>query len=91
MNVTINVPRVLRDCTGGATALTVSATTVREALEQIERLHMELYRSVCDETGAVRRHINVFVNTDHVRERSGLETKLKAGDVISILPAVSGG
>jgi molybdopterin synthase sulfur carrier subunit len=91
MIVTINVPRVLRVCTGGATELSVSATTVHEALGQVKRLYPALYRNVCDETGAVRRHINVFVNTDHVRERNGLETTLKAGDMISILPAVSGG
>jgi molybdopterin converting factor small subunit len=46
---------------------------------------------VCDETGAVRRHINLFVNSSHVRDRDGLDTPLAAGDVLTILPAVSGG
>ena len=46
---------------------------------------------VCDETGAVRRHVNLFVNTDHVRDRDGLDTALVPGDEIIILPAVSGG
>jgi molybdopterin converting factor small subunit len=64
---------------------------VRAALEEIERRHPALYRSVCDETGAVRRHVNVFVNTAHVRERDGLDTQLEPGDVVSILAAVSGG
>ena len=50
-----------------------------------------LYRSVCDETGAVRRHVNLFVNTSHVRDREGLDTALAPGDVVTILPAVSGG
>jgi sulfur-carrier protein len=50
-----------------------------------------LYRNVCDETGAVRRHLNVFVNADNVRDLNGMDTKLTPGDVLTILPAVSGG
>jgi molybdopterin converting factor small subunit len=50
-----------------------------------------LYSSICDETGAVRRHVNLFVNTLHIRDRRGLDTPLQAGDVITILPSVSGG
>ena len=46
---------------------------------------------ICDETGQVRRHVNLFVNTAHVRDRDGLDTALVAGDVLTILPAVSGG
>jgi len=64
---------------------------VRAALEELERRHPALYRSVCDETGAVRRHVNLFVNARHMRERDGLDTPLKAGDVLTILAAVSGG
>ena len=50
-----------------------------------------LYRNICDETGAVRRHLNVFVNADNVRDLDGLDTALRPGDVLTILPAVSGG
>ena len=56
-----------------------------------ERRFPALHRSVCDETGAVRRHVNVWVNAAHVRDRGGLDAALAAGDVITILPAVSGG
>jgi molybdopterin converting factor small subunit len=69
----------------------MSAATVRAALEEIERAHPALYRNVCDETGAVRRHINVFVNSAHMRDLDGLDTPLVPGDVVTILPAVSGG
>ncbi|HLA90697.1 MAG TPA: MoaD/ThiS family protein [Gemmatimonadaceae bacterium] len=91
MSVTIDVPALLRAESGGASALSVSAPTVRAALEQLERSHPPLYRSICDETGAVRRHVGVFVNTAHVRDLDGLDTRLQPGDVITILPAVSGG
>ena len=89
--ITIHVPRELRTSCEGAKTLVLSAPSVRAVLEEIEQRHPSLYRSVCDETGAVRRHVNLFVNSDHVRERQGLDTELKADDVIMIIPAVSGG
>jgi molybdopterin converting factor small subunit len=89
--VTVHVPAPLRQYCGGAPGLTVAAANVRAALEQLERDHPSLYRSVCDETGAVRRHLNVFVNASHVRDCAGLDTALAPGDVLTILTAVSGG
>ena len=61
------------------------------ALDQLEDRHPALHRSVCHETGAVRRHVNLFVNKSHVRDRDGLDTALAPGDVLTILPTVSGG
>jgi molybdopterin converting factor small subunit len=89
--ITLHVPGPLRPYCGGAAELTLAAGSVREALDQLERSRPVLYRGICDETGAVRRHLNVFVNTDHVRELDGLHTALRAGDEVTILPAVSGG
>jgi molybdopterin converting factor small subunit len=89
--VTIHVPGPLRAYCGGAEQLTVSAGTVRAVLEYLEQREATLYRNVCDETGGVRRHLNVFVNADHVRDRGGIDTPLAPGDVVTILPAVSGG
>jgi len=91
MTVTIHLPAVLRPYCEGAPALSLSAASVRAALEQIERSHPALYRSICNETGAVRPHVNLFVNTAHMRDCDGLDTALVSGDVITILPAVSGG
>jgi MoaD family protein len=92
MTITIHVPAALRAyCQDTTAELSLSAATVRAALEQIERSHPSLYRSVCDETGAVRRHVNLFLNSSLVRGGSGLDTPLVPGDVITIMPAVSGG
>ena len=91
MTITIQVPAALRAGCAGASELLLSAPSVRAALEQLERSHPALYRSICDETGMVRRHVNLFVNTSHLRDREGLETALVPGDVITILPALSGG
>lgn len=91
MNVTVLVPGPLRDRCGGRSTLSLDAPSVRAALEEVERRHPSLYQGVCDETGAVRRHVNLFVNTDNIRDLEGLETALAEGDSLIILPAVSGG
>jgi molybdopterin converting factor small subunit len=69
----------------------IDATTVRAVLAALAREQPALYRNVCDETGAVRRHLNVFVNSDNVRDIGGLDAALSPGDVLTFLPAVSGG
>ena len=89
--ITIHVPGPLRAYCAGATELSISACTVRAALEDLERSQAALYRNVCDETGTLRRHLNVFVNSDNVRDLDGVNTALAPGDVLTILPAVSGG
>jgi sulfur-carrier protein len=90
--VTVFIPGPLRERCGGAAELSLEASTVRAVLERLEREHAELHRGVCDETGRVRRHINVFVNRDNVKDlATGLDTALNRGDLVTILPAVSGG
>jgi molybdopterin converting factor small subunit len=89
--ITIYVPGPLRAYCAGAAQLSIPARTVRAALQELERRQAALYRNVCDETGTVRRHLNVFVNSDNVRDLDGVDTMLTPGDVVTILPAVSGG
>ena len=89
--ITIHVPGPLRAYCAGAAQLSISAHTVRAALEDLERSQSDLYRSVCDETGTLRRHLNVYVNSDNVRDLNGVDTTLAPGDVVTFLPAVSGG
>jgi molybdopterin converting factor small subunit len=89
--VTIHVPSMLRACCDGAPEFALAAASVRDALDEIARRHPSLHGSVCDETGAVRPHVNLFVNASHVRDLAGLDTTLAQGDVVTIHPAVSGG
>jgi molybdopterin synthase sulfur carrier subunit len=91
VNVTVLIPSPLRDRCGGEATLSLPASTVRAVLDEIERLHPDLYRGICDDTGKVRTHINIFVNNAHMRDREGTGTALRPGDVVFILPAVSGG
>jgi len=89
--IAVYIPTPLRHCCAGATELSLETSSLRTLLAELERRYPELHRSICDETGAVRRHINVFVNTHHMRDRDGLDTRLTAGDVVTIMTAVSGG
>jgi molybdopterin converting factor small subunit len=89
--IKVHVPTMLRECCGGVSELPLSASSVRVVLCQLEERYPTLYRSICDETGAVRRHINVFVNKSHMRELEGISTELAPGDIVTIMTAVSGG
>ncbi len=92
MAITIHIPATLRAyCQNARSELVLSAETVRDAFEQLERDQPSLYKSVCDETGAIRQHVNVFVNVSVVRGDDGFDTPLSNGDILSIMPAVSGG
>ena len=89
--ISVYIPTALRDCCRGVSRFSMSALDVRTMLDGIEQEYPKLYRSVCDESGAVRRHLNIFVNTSSIRDGAGLDTKLAPGDVVTILTAVSGG
>jgi MoaD family protein len=89
--ITVHIPAALRDRCAGAAELALPATSLRAVLEELERRHPTLHRNICDETGTVRRHVNLFVNSSHMRDCGGLDAPLAPGDVVTILPAVSGG
>lgn len=89
--VTVFVPTPLRDAAAGAREFPVDAGTLRDVLAHIEREFPALHKSICEDHGAVRKHINLFVNRSHMRDRDGLATRLAPGDVVLIMTAVSGG
>jgi len=95
-SVRVMIPQALRSfCSGPPSprhaGLSLAAQNVRELLAELAREHPQVHVRLCDERGNPRPHINVFVNDDHIRARAGLETPLTAGDMVTILPAVSGG
>lgn len=91
MTILVQIPAVLRPECGGVSELRLPANSVRDALDELQQSHPSLYRSVCDETGAVRRHVNLFVNDAFLHQREGLDKVLEPGDALTIMPAVSGG
>lgn len=91
ITLTVHVPTALRAYCRGASHFPMTAPDVRTLLTTLEQEYPRLYPNICDETGAVRRHLNIFVNTSSIRDGDGLDTALAPGDVVTILTAVSGG
>jgi molybdopterin converting factor small subunit len=91
MPVRVHVSALLRDYAGSPAELELAATSVRAALSELERSSPKLHQSICDETGALRPHVNLFVNRAHLRDLQGLDTPLRPGDELTLIQAVSGG
>jgi len=91
METIVRIPTPLRTLTGGADEVTASGKTVGEVVEDLERRHPGIRERLLDEKGAVRRFVNIYVGEEDVRFLDGLRTTLKAGDQISIVPAIAGG
>lgn len=89
--VTVRVPAQLRTLTGGAGELRVEASTVGEALKALDAAHPGMAERIFDESGALRRFVNVFLAEEDVRFLDGMQTPLAPGAVLSIVPAVAGG
>jgi sulfur-carrier protein len=93
MPVVIELPSALRPLASGQTrvALPGNPATLRAALAALANLAPAVADRVLDERGALRRHVNVFLGKDNVRDLRGLDTPLAADAELFILPAVSGG
>jgi len=93
MSVTFRIPTILRTYTGGDSTVEVQPTsiTLQSALDALELTAPGISQRLLDESGALRRFINVYVNDDDVRFLDGLNTELSEGTQISIVPAVAGG
>lgn len=91
MDVTVRVPTTLRMLTAGASEVAVTGGTLAEVLDALEASHPGFRRHLLDESGGLRRFVNVFVNDDDVRFLGGLDTPVADGETVSIVPAVAGG
>ncbi len=91
MAVTLKVPTIFRRYTGGEAVVEGEGGTLLELLADLDRRHAGFMRAVVTDDGSLHRFVNVYVNDEDVRYLRGLETELKEGDVVSILPAVAGG
>jgi sulfur-carrier protein len=91
MSVSVRIPTPLRNATGGASQVTVEASNVRELVADLERQHPGIRDRICEDTGEIRRFVNVFVGDEDIRFLQGLDTPIPAGTSVSIIPAVAGG
>ncbi|MFM8305418.1 MAG: MoaD/ThiS family protein [Actinomycetota bacterium] len=88
---TVRIPTQLRTLTGDAAELTLDGATVGAVLQALDGAHPGLGERLFDETGRLRRFVNVFVDDEDQRFLEGLDTPLTERSVVSIVPAVAGG
>lgn len=91
MTVTVRIPSQLRTLSGGSSEVAVSAATVAEALESLDATHPGFADRLFDDSGKLRRFVNVFVADEDIRFLDGVDTSLADGATVSIVPAVAGG
>lgn len=88
---TVRIPTPLRKFTGGAKEVPVTGATVGEALADLTAQHEGLKATLYDESGELRRFVNIFVGSTDARTNGGLAAEIPAGQSLSIIPAVAGG
>ena len=90
MAIEVRIPTILRTYTGGAKAVESTGSTLDELLDNLEAAHSGIRERLVDGE-KLRRFVNVYLNDEDVRFLGGLETPVKDGDTVTVLPAVAGG
>ena len=90
MAIEVRIPTILRSYTGGAKAVEGSGATLDELLSNLDAAHGGIRERLVDGE-KLRRFVNVYLNDEDVRFLGSLETPVKDGDTVTILPAVAGG
>jgi molybdopterin synthase sulfur carrier subunit len=91
LGIIVRIPTPLRKLTDGQDVVNGQGETLSACIDGLESQYPGLKERLCDETGDLRRFVNVYVNGEDVRFQDGLQTALNPGDEVSIVPAVAGG
>ena len=91
MAINVRIPQPLRGLTGNQSVVTAEGTSLSACIDHLEAAFPGVRERVMDETGQLRRFVNIYINGDDVRFMDGLASPLKDGDEVSIVPAVAGG
>jgi molybdopterin synthase sulfur carrier subunit len=91
MAVTVRIPTTLRPLSGGVSTVDVDPGSLGDVIKSLDAAHPGFAERVLDESGALRKFVNVFVDDDDVRYLQGLDTDVADGVTVSIIPAVAGG
>jgi sulfur-carrier protein len=89
--VSVVLPSVLRSRSGGRGTVSAWGATVREVIESLEAQYPGLRFNLCHETGELRPHVNIFVNSENIRYLQGLDTPISCGVTVRVIQSVSGG
>jgi len=91
MSVMVRIPTPLRSVTKGASQVVAKGKDVEELIDDLDRQFPGLRERLVDESGELRRFVNLYVNQEDVRCLAGRATALKDGDEVSVVPAIAGG
>jgi molybdopterin synthase sulfur carrier subunit len=89
--IRVRIPTPLRPLTKGQGEVEAKAANISEMIETLNSAHPGLKDRLCDDTGELRRFVNIYVNEEDIRFLKGKDTSLKDGDEVSIVPAIAGG
>lgn len=89
--IKVRIPTPLRPLTKGQGEVETKAANVLDMIEALNTAHPGIKDRLCDDTGELRRFVNIYVNEEDIRFLKGKETSLKDGDEVSIVPAIAGG
>ena len=91
MSVNVRIPSPLRGLTNNLDIVAMDVGTLGECIDGLEASYPGMKDRICDESGEIRRFVNIYINGEDVRFLDGLGSALKQGDEVSIVPAVAGG
>ena len=91
VHITVLIPTPLRRFTAGEAKVAVAGSNVAEVLDALDAAHPGIGERLRDDSGQLRRFVNVFVNGQNVRDGQGIDTRLSTGDEVGIIPAMAGG
>ena len=91
MPINVRVPTALRQLTDDKEVVSAEGTTVSQIIEDLQRQYPSIKERICDESGELRRFVNVYLNNEDIRFMDGSATAVNDGDEISIVPAIAGG
>lgn len=91
MGITVRIPTPLQGLTQNQGEVEVSGSTIKELVDDLERKYPGIKERICDEEGAIRRFVNIYLNDEDIRFLDGDSTVVNEGDDVSIIPAIAGG
>ncbi len=89
--ITIFIPTPLRRFAAEQAKVNVNAKNVAEAIRSLTSIHPSLTPYIYDGAELIRKHVRIYLGEDDIREKDGINTLLKEGDELSIIPAIAGG
>ena len=91
MSIKVRIPTPLRKLTNGQDEISAEGKTVKEVIDDMERQYPGIKERICEGDGKLRRFVNIYVNDEDIRFKNNMDTEIKTGAEVSIIPAIAGG